>query len=227
MSSDARRYLIALGVLMVFAGGAHFLRVNRVPEAKYSPSFAAIPRQVGEYVGHDVPVEESIYRFLAAAGMLERVYQGPEGPVQLTVIYAPDWRSIHSPAGCFPAGGWEVISDDAVTYPPLPNSPVQEPLKARLIRLHKDDQWLLALFSFAYYGGTTSNWAEEGYRVAFGPRGAGGLVITLNTPIQPDLRAATRRISRIFGETYPAAISFWYEEGTTPSDDTAAEPAAP
>lgn len=222
MSPDARRYLIALGILVVFGAVAHAVRVNRVPEAIYQPDFSAIPRQVGEYQGRDVPVDESIYKFLAAAGILERVYEGPGGAVRLTVIYAPDWRSIHSPAGCFPAQGWEVITDDEVTYSPPPDSPVQKPLKARLIRLHKDDHWLLALFSFAYYGGTTSNWAEEGYRVAFGPRGAGGLVITLNTPVQPNLRAAAERISHIFVETYPAAISFWYE-GDTAGEDPAVE----
>ncbi|HEY3398165.1 MAG TPA: exosortase-associated EpsI family protein [Armatimonadota bacterium] len=215
MPTDSRRYLIAAALVLLLGSGGEYVRVTRVPPAAYHPTFAEVPLSIGDYQGKDVPIDESIYRFLAASGMLERRYEGPEGGVQMTILYASDWRSVHSPAGCFPAQGWEIVSDDPVSYDPPRGSGITSMLHARLLRLHKDDKWLMAMFSFAYQGGTTSDWSDEGMKVARGPRGAGGLVFTLSTPLDPrDPQASVKRIGTVFATAYPGAIAFWNQPAT-------------
>ncbi|NLO73924.1 MAG: EpsI family protein [candidate division WS1 bacterium] len=192
-------------LLVVLAVAAEAVRLTRVPPAAYHPTFAEIPREIGAYTGVDLPPDESVLNFLSATAMLERRYDGPDGSVSLSVLYAPDWRSIHSPEGCYPAQGWTVLSEQTIT---LPSS--AGPLRAKLIRLKKNDLFLLALFSFAYYGGTTADWTAEGLRVALGPRGAGGVVFTLSTPVAESApETAYHRLTKIMQVAYPAAISFW------------------
>jgi EpsI family protein len=211
MSALARRYLIALGLVLAFGGAGEAIRVTRVPPAAYRPDFAAIPLRIGEYQGRDLPIDESVYKFLGAGGMIEREYVGPGAPVRLSVLYASDWRSVHSPEGCYPAQGWELVSNEKVTVPVRADRGEAQPLQARLLRLHKGDQTLLALFSFAYKGGTTPDWAWMGLRVALGPKGAGGLVFTLSTLEKPNAQAARARIEQIFAAAYPKAVEFWYQ----------------
>jgi hypothetical protein len=213
MSADARRYLIAVVLLVVMGSAAEAVRVTRVPPAAYHPNFANIPLAVGVYTGHDLPVDQSVYAFLAAAAMIEREYVSPsEPPVQMTVLYAPDWRSIHSPEGCFPNQGWQELEEKKITIPAPPGFPIPGPLNAKLTRMEKDEHQILVLFSFAYYGGTTSNWEQMGYKIALGPRGAGGVLFTLATPLESaDTTAAVNRLYTILGAAYPAAINFWYQ----------------
>ncbi len=210
MSSDTRRYLTALAAVIVLGAAAEAMRLTRPRQAQYQPDFATVPLRIGDYQGRDLPVDESIYRYLAAGGMLEREYEGPAGPVRLTILYAADWRSVHSPTGCYPATGWEVLEDRAVDFPPQAASGSTKPLHARLLRVRKGEQERLAVFSFAYAGGTTADWAQMTIRVALGRRGAGGLVFTLSTPSDP---GALARIGEIYAAAYPEAIRFWAQAG--------------
>ena len=197
---------MALAVVVVLGGSGEAVRLSRPHAADYHPSFTAVPEQIGAYQGQDEPVDQSIYRFLSASGMLERLYAGPEGLVQLTILYAADWRSVHSPTGCYPASGWEILEERPVDFAAAEGG---EPLHARLLHVRKGEHERLALFSFAYPGGTTADWSTMGVKVALGPRGAGGLVFTLSTDLQGDPTAALRRLDTIFASAYPAAIGFW------------------
>jgi len=206
---------VALVTILAFGGAAHALRLTRVPEAAYRPDFKQVPLQIGTFKGRDLPIDESIYRYLAASGMLERDYEGPSGGVRLTVLYAADWRSIHSPSGCLPAAGWEIVSDVQVDFPAPPSLGTREPLRGRLVRAHKGEAWLLVLYSFGYYGGTTADWTEMASKVTAGPRGAGGLVFTLSTPVLPNLAEAEQRLAEVLAGAYPGAIAFW-RQGAPP-----------
>jgi EpsI family protein len=197
---------MALAVVVVLGGAGEGLRLSRPRTADYHPSFAAVPQQIGAYQGQDLPVDQSIYRFLSASGMLERVYVGPGEPVQLTVLYAADWRSVHSPTGCYPASGWEILEEQSVDFAVPAGG---EALHTRLLRVRRGDRERLALFSFAYPGGTTADWSTMGVKVALGPRGAGGLVFTLSTDLGGDYEAALKRLDLILATAYPPAIAFW------------------
>ena len=84
------------------------------------------------------------------------------------------------------------------------------PLQAKFVRLKKEDAHLMALFSFGYPGGTTADWTQEGYKVALGPRGAGGVVFTVScqaTDQEPQV--GLQHLTEIMQVAYPAATSFW------------------
>ena len=213
MPADARRFLTAAVLLLVLGGAAEAVRTTRVPPAAYHPTFAEVPVQIGEFRGEDRSVDQSIYNFLAASAILERVYTGPDGvPVRLSLVYAPDWRSIHSPESCLPNQGWQMVEQHVLSISAPPGFPVPGPLNVKLMELQKDQERMLALYSFAYYGGTTADWAQMSWKVVLGPRGAGGLLFTLNTPITKKGPEAGERLQAVLEGTYPPALGFWYKQ---------------
>ncbi len=218
MSQTTRRYLVALAVVLLLGGAGEYLRVTRARASHYQPDFSAVPRRIGEFQGTDLPVDQSIFDFLSAGGMLEREYQGPGGRVRLSIIYAADWRSVHSPMGCYPAQGWEILDERPVTLAAPAATGGEEKLQARLLRVRKQDQERLAVFSFAYKGGNTADWATLPFRIMLGPPGAGGLVFTLSTSATPDAEAALQRLAEIFAAAYPPAVAFWEQSSPPPRE---------
>ena len=216
MSPVTRRYLVALVVMVVAGGAVEALRALSTTPPLYQPNFEALPLQIAGHDGESLEVNESIFRFLGADAMIERLYTGPDGWVRVTLIYGAHWRNVHSPAGCYPAQGWLIVSDDPIEVPPPDNSPTQDPIQGRLLRVMKDERQQLAMFSFCHLGGTTSDWTKQGWQVATGPRGAGGVIIILNTEPTPGQAAGRQRLKQFLAEVYPYAVSFWYQEpGTT------------
>ncbi len=215
MPPVTRRYLAALVVMVVAGGVLHATRALSTAPPAYQPDFAALPLQIAGYDGEELEVNESIFRFLGADAMLERLYTGPDGWVSVTLIYGAHWRNVHSPSGCYPAQGWLTVNDDAIEVAAPDNSPTPAPIEARLLRVIKNEQQRLAVFSFCHLGGTTSDWTKQGWQVATGPRGAGGVIIILNTDSTPDRPTAQQRLKQFLAEVYPYAVSFWYEEPST------------
>jgi len=211
VSPVTRRYLIAIVILMVTAVAVEGLRAISTAPAAYKPDFATLPMEIASYQGHLQEVDEFIRNYLGAEAMLERIYTSPHGWVSVTLIYGAHWRNVHSPVSCFPAQGWLIVSDDPIQVSPPANSPTSGPIQARLLRVTKNDQHQLAAFAFCHPGGTTSSWTYQGWKVFVGPRGAGGVIIILNTEPTPDLEAAKQRLKQFLRTVYPHAVSFWYQ----------------
>ncbi len=206
----SRRHLAALALILIGAAAAQIVHLTRKSPAQFAPDFAAVPLKLGSYQGKQLPTDQSVFRFLEADAMAERRYVTGDSAIKLSLIYASDWRSIHSPAGCYQAQGWHTITDEQVQIPAPPDSPTSEPLHARLLRVHKNEVELLAMFTFCHPGGTTGDWAEQGWKVATGPPGAGGLVISLSTLTEDDLAQARERLIGLLQQVYPYAVAFWY-----------------
>lgn len=218
MHQDARRYLAAAVLLFVGAGLTHASRTLRHAEAHYEPDFSRVPLVIGDYQGERRPVDESIFAYLDAVAMEERMYTGPDGWVRLALIYGTDWRSIHAPTGCFPAQGWHIAHSRTLNLPAPPESPHPGPIQVQVLDVTKDERRLIAMFSYARPGGTTSDWTVHGWKVATGPRGAGGMIISLQSAVPDgDARAVEDTLARFMAEVYPGAVSFWYE-GKSPAD---------
>jgi len=213
MRQDARRYLIAGILLLVGAGLTQGARALRGEETKYEPDFSQLPERVGEYEGRDLPVDKSIYNYLEAQAMVERVYEGPDGWVLYTLIYGTDWRTIHAPTGCYPAQGWTMTRNETVAIPAPEECPHKGPIHARAVFAEKGDRREVSLFVYARPGDTTSSWATHGAKVAVGPRGAGGMIIILRTlPKTDDLDAEIKPLTRMLAALYSKSVSFWYED---------------
>jgi len=209
MSPDARRYLIAAGLLVVAGVGVQLVRAWRVPEARYAVDFAAVPLQLGDFQGREIEVDEATRAYLKPDAMITRIYEGP-CTAALSLIYATDWTQIHNPAGCFPAQGWLVLEDVDLDLPVYSNEGGQIVVHARRIHCRKGAEELLALFVFAYPGGTTSNWLLYATKVAHGSRGAGGLIIITQTSVEDsDITQATAGLAELAAAVYPFAVSFW------------------
>ncbi len=217
MSATTRRYLVALIILLAAAAAVEAVRIMSSAPPAFAPDFATLPMKIGNYQGRDREVDEFIRKYLGAEQMLERLYTGPNGLVSVTLIYGADWRDVHSPVSCFPAQGWLIVADDPIQVPAPANSPTPDAVHARLLRVVKNDQHQMAAFAFCHPGGTTSNWIYQGWKVLTGPRGAGGVIVILNTEPTPNREVARQRLEQFLAAVYPHAVSFWYQEPQTGS----------
>ncbi len=212
MSATARRHLVALIILLAAAAAVEAVRIMSSAPPAFAPDFATLPMKIGDYQGQNREVDEFIRKYLGAEQMLERLYTGPDGLVSVTLIYGVDWRDVHSPVSCFPAQGWLIVADDPIQVPAPADSPTPGAVHARLLRVVKNDQYRLAAFAFCHPGGTTSNWIYQGWKVLTGPRGAGGVIVILDTEPTPGLEPAQQRLNQFLAAVYPHAVSFWYQE---------------
>lgn len=72
------------------------------------------PVQLGDWRGHDVPIEPRVVRALGVSDYLNRLYEQPPAPsIFLYIAYFSRQRTgqvIHSPKNCLPSAGWEPVS---------------------------------------------------------------------------------------------------------------------
>jgi EpsI family protein len=126
------------------------------------PHEAAIglPRQLGAWVaGDDLELDAWSLEKAAPDSYLMRRYQRQgAAPVELYVgLYAGSTgfgRAPHSPEGCYPAAGWEILGRASVDVPVVGG----ERLRARLLELQKDGREQVVLFWFQPPG----RWPSEG-----------------------------------------------------------------
>ncbi len=213
MQTDTRRCLIAGVVIVVAAGATQGARALRGGGTQYTPDFSVVPMQVGQFKGHKTPIADSLFQTLAAQAMEERAYQSPTRTVTLSMIYGTDWRSIHAPTGCYPAQGWDIIHDRVEEVPAPPDCPHPGPLHVRVLEATKSTDRELAMYVYARPGATTADWTTHGFRVAMGPRGAGGMIITLRTRLAHGVgesAEAAKTLRQMLVQIYPKAVAFWY-----------------
>lgn len=139
-----------------------------------------------------------------------------EGIEQITanVIYGATWRTVHSPAQCYPAAGWLVVEEKDTVIPAATSLPHDGPVKGTFMRVQRDEAALLVLFVFAHKGGTSLNYTEHSWAVATGPPGAGGLSLMITAHLVGDEAEVRERLLRLAGELYPHAVAFWYMDWT-------------
>lgn len=218
MHPDSRRYLAASLIFLLGAGATQTALRMRGVEAIYRPDFSRIPLEVGEYKGKRVPVDHSLYQVLEAQAMEERIYSSPRRSIALSLIYGTDWRTIHAPTGCYPAQGWHIVHDTTMEVPAPPDCPHPGPLQAHVLEVTKGERRELAVYVYARPGATTSDWTAHGFKVATGPPGAGGMIITLRTPVgSGDSESARQELVKLLRAIYTPSVSFWYHSDTRPN----------
>lgn len=212
MQQYPRRYLVAALLLVVGGAMVNAIWLNRPTEASYTASFDKVPLAVGSFKGEVLPVEKRIYAYLDADAVEEIEYTGPRGQTaHLSLVYGKDWRALHSPLSCYPQQGWSVDEKRIVELPAPPGCPHPGPLQATLMRVHKERQALLALYLFPHKGGTEADWVKQSWAVARSPRGTGGIIMALSTPIGGgDADAALELLTQLLDAAYGPATEFWY-----------------
>jgi len=89
------------------------------------------------------------------------------------------------------------------------------PLNVRVLDATKDKDRELAMYVYARPGATTADWTAHGWKVATGPRGAGGMIVTLRSRVAPgeDDQRVEQEMKKLLVAVYPKAVSFWYTQG--------------
>lgn len=80
---------------------------------------SAFPTQVGNWVGQDVPVSETVQQVAGNDDFISRVYRNKENQqgVSLYVAYSarPRYMQGHRPTACYPSSGWNHEGTDHQT----------------------------------------------------------------------------------------------------------------
>ncbi|MCD6350970.1 MAG: EpsI family protein [Armatimonadetes bacterium] len=208
------RYLVLCALLAVSAVAGHLASGRDVGQAGGSaPDWSDWPMHIDGWQGQQVPVNPETARYLQADAMMRVLYEKEGRKVAFSAIYGTHWRSLHSPAGCFPSQGWQTLERKPVTLPAPPDSPHPGPLQAEQLLVEKKGLRMLALYLYAHPGGTTSSWVEQCLRVARSGMKAGGIVIMVEAPCA----AAGRQQAyddelKLIQALYPYVVRMWYGE---------------
>jgi len=200
--------------MLLGIGLAAGARLTRPERGSYTVDFSDIPMQIAGMEGRELPEDPGVAEYLEADKMRTIAYG--EGPEQVTasLIYGSSWRTVHTPAQCYPAAGWSVVWEEDTMITTSVRLPHPPPLMGRVMRVERDADAQMVLFVFAHKGGTSIDYAEHSWAVATGPPGAGGLSLMLSTPIAAGdtEEAARERLAAVAAELYPHAVAFWYED---------------
>ena len=212
MRQNAGEHLIAAAVLVAGIVLAPIVHDVRPSGAVYPVELLTVPMQVRDMEGEILPDDEGVLAYLEADVMKSVRYGEGRNSVMLSVIYGGSWRTVHSPAQCYPAAGWQVVWERDTIVPIEQDLPHDKPVLARLMRAERGDHAQLVLFIFAHKGGVSSDYAGHAWAVQTGPRGAGGLSLMLSTNLYGNEERAQQRLSEVAAVIYPQVISFWYDD---------------
>jgi len=219
MRQHARRHLLAVALMLLGVAVTYGARALRPSTVHYHPDFSAIPMKLAGYTGSENPKDQALAEYLEAEEMRGIHYQRGADVADVSLIYGPSWRTVHTPKACFPSAGWAVVWEKYVEIPCDPAQlPHPGPVVGELMRVEREGQALLVLFVFAHKGGSEADYARHSLAVMSGPRGAGGLSIMMTSPVdQRGERHAQQVLLEVMAALYPHAVSFWYQEPSTTS----------
>jgi EpsI family protein len=113
-----QRWLIVLMVALLVAAAISWRLYLRPDLAVDFAQLDALPHQLDDWRGYDIPVEDGVAKMLAADYNLQRVYiTRAEDLVWLYVGYYGTLRGgrpEHTPWVCYPSNGWEILQQGIV-----------------------------------------------------------------------------------------------------------------
>jgi EpsI family protein len=120
MDKQTPNYKLVLGLLIVACVATYWARFKPV-RVLFTAPLDDLPKTIGEWRGHDEPIEKSIRDILNADKLLSRTYLGPnpDYPIGLWIVYRKFGRRefAHRPEMCYPATGWEITKKRYVKLP--------------------------------------------------------------------------------------------------------------
>jgi EpsI family protein len=169
-----------------------------------------VPLTCGAWQGREEKVDPTIKKYLAAEQMLARSYTRSGLRVGFSATFGTQWRSLHSPAGCYPSQGWQTISRRPVTIPFDGAPGFAGPLRAEELFVEKSQNYRLVLYLYVFPGGTTANWVEQCLRVARSGVGGGGVVLILDAPASLESRGQVEKdLSDLLTSIFPHVVRGW------------------
>ncbi len=218
MSGDTLRHLTVCLLLAAAAVAQHNLP-EPTCEPVAEPDWSRVPRRLGDWVDEDLPVNKAVAEYLRAQAMLSRRYRKGDQELHVSAVFGTQWRSLHSPAGCFFSQGWQALKREQVTLPAPENCPHPGPLHAETMVVQQGNRYMAVTYLYAYPGGTTASWVEQCYRVTRGGARKGGIVIIVEGTT--DLSGIDRTLAaeaELLGLIYPHLVEGWYDGGRQPAE---------
>ncbi len=177
MSESARRYLIPCALLAMGATAAFSLQASRPALPASGVGLRSLPLTVGQFKGRELPPDESVFAYLGADEMVDRVYvdEEAEQAVKVSVVFARGWRALHSPRACFKNQGWSVIEDRPIDMPV--SGQAEKPIHGSLLIMQKGNSRMATAYTFVAGTATTGSWFLHSLRMAVGRGPKGGALI--------------------------------------------------
>lgn len=212
MSQAARRYLAPLAILALGAGAGWRLRANRPLGAPPPIGLAQMPLDFGGFHGRELPTDKSIFAYLGADEMVDRLYvdQADQRSVKLSIVYARGWRALHSPQACFKNQGWRLIQRGPVDL----DSAGGQPIHAAQMIMDTSDERIVTVYTFATSSATTGSWVRHSFRmaVAQGARGGALIVAVSPSPSAAGDEASRRAAAQVAQEAHTFLMKKWGEQ---------------
>jgi hypothetical protein len=109
--SPLRRVVLCVMILTFgLAAEASLESLTRIERPALRQSLKTIPLTLGDWIGHDEPMDPRIIKEAQTTEWLNRVYENPNRPgkrLWLWINYSREGTNLrHSPAVCLPSGGW-------------------------------------------------------------------------------------------------------------------------
>jgi len=212
ISWNARFAVVAL--LLAGTGLFQHLRTRNVV-APARTSLASFPRQLGEWVGSDLPIPPETLKTLDHGEFLLRDYedQNTKGPgVSLYLAYFPNQRSgprRHLPEDCLAGSGWSTVESGTTTL----SLPGYRPFPANRYVITKGHDRQLVLFWFwgRGRGVASEDWAD--FYLVFDSLRLNrhdDALIRMNTPLQSEEQpdAGQRRLLSFAERVSPLVSSY-------------------
>src|SRR4051812_33573790 len=105
--------LVAISQIMV-------IRIDKEPQPADMPKLGttSLPTIVGDYTGHDEPLDDRLTAATQADAMLNRIFRNRLGDTVIANLAV--WTQYqlgipHSPEECYPNAGWEIVSRELKT----------------------------------------------------------------------------------------------------------------
>ncbi len=108
------RVVLCLALLSTGIGAQAALEYfNETERPPLRERLASIPLELGDWIGHDEPVDPDIVQRAQTTEYLNRVYENKNVPgLRLTLWINYSWNGLnlrHTPEICLPSGGWSKI----------------------------------------------------------------------------------------------------------------------
>ena len=175
--------LLAATAIFLQARGQHETLPSREP-------LAALPYQLGDWTGTDVPMQQDVLDILGPGDFLQRFYQNtsiPQRYVDLFLAYFPSQRTgdtIHSPKHCLPGSGWLPTESGRISI----SLPGRASFEANRYLIAKgDDRQLVLYWYWAHDRALASEYWAKFYLVADSIRlnRSDGSLVRVITPLLP------------------------------------------
>lgn len=111
---------VSLVVVLLLAAASGRTWLVPSPSPIRAESLASFPQAIGEWRGHDSPLDPAVVQVTAVDDYLNRYYRSSSGVVGLYIGYYKsqvEGESLHSPLNCLPGTGWQPVDSGTLILP--------------------------------------------------------------------------------------------------------------